>query len=65
MEKPTELAVPTGSSYVFECATEAEAENLVKVLNLKPLSDLGEKGLGLGVCSYVAGPKVFTIESNH
>lgn len=65
MEKPTELAVPTGSSYVFECATEAEAENLVKVLNLKPLSDLGEKGLGLGVCSYVAGPKVFTIESNY
>lgn len=65
MEKPTELAVPAGSSYVFECATETEAENLVKVLNLKPLSDLGEKGLGLGVCSYVAEPKAFAIESNH
>ena len=61
-EKPTELAVPAGSSYVFECATEAEAEHLVRVLNLKPLSDLGEKGLGLGICSYVAEPKTFTIE---
>lgn len=65
MEKPTELAVPAGSSYVFECANEAEAEKLVKVLNLKPLSDLGEKGFGLGVCSYVAAPKPFTMESNN
>lgn len=63
-EKPTELAVPAGSAYVFECATVEEAEKLVDVLNLKPLSDLGEKGFGLGVCSYVAAPEKFTAESN-
>ena len=62
-EKPTELAVPAGSGYVFACESEAEAENLFKVLHLKPLSDLGEKGLGLGVCSYVAAPKPFTARS--
>ena len=65
MEKPTELAVPAGSSYVFSCATEAEAEKLVEVLNLKPRSDLGEKGLGLGICSYVAEPQSFTREINN
>lgn len=64
-EKPTELAVPAGSSYVFSCATVEEAQKLVEVLNLKPLSDLGEKGLGLGICSYVAEPQPFTRESNN
>ena len=64
-EKPTELAVPAGSSYVFKCETEDEAKKLVEVLNLKPLSDLGEKGLGLGICSYVAEPQKFTRESNN
>ena len=63
-EKPTELAVPAGSAYVFECETVEEAGKLVAALNLKPLSDLGEKGFGLGVCSYVAAPERFTVESN-
>lgn len=55
-EKPTELAVPAGASYVFACDTDEEAQKLVEVLHLKPLSDLGEKGFGLGVCSYVPAP---------
>lgn len=63
-EKPTELAVPAGSAYVFECETVEEAGKLVAALNLKPLSDLGEKGFGFGVCSYVAAPEKFTVESN-
>lgn len=58
-EKPTELAVPAGSSYVFECETTEEASKLVETLKLKPLSDLGEKGFGLGICSYVSGPVSF------
>jgi CRISPR type III-B/RAMP module-associated protein Cmr3 len=58
-EKPTELAVPAGSCYVFECDTEREAAALVETLNLRALSDCGEKGFGLGVCSYVAAPKDF------
>lgn len=60
-EKPTELAVPAGSSYVFECATLEEAAKLIDALNLKSLSDLGEKGFGLGLCSYVPEPAEFKI----
>lgn len=55
--KPTELAVPAGSCYVFECKDPAEAEKLVEALNLKNLSDLGEKGFGLGICSYIKEPQ--------
>lgn len=51
--KPTELAVPAGACYVFECADAAEAAKLVEVLHLSQRSDLGEKGFGLGVCSYL------------
>lgn len=51
--KPTELAVPAGACYVFECTDATEAEKLVKVLHLSQRSDLGEKGFGLGVCSYL------------
>ncbi len=58
-EKLTELAVPAGSSYVFECKTTQEAAKLVETLDLKALSDLGEKGFGLGVCSYVPAPAPF------
>lgn len=64
-EKPTELAVPAGSSYVFACGTVEEAQKLVAALHLKALSDLGEKGFGLGVCSYVSEPEKFTAESNN
>lgn len=63
-EKPTELAVPAGSSYVFACETAEEAKKLSEALHLKPLSDLGEKGFGLGVCSYVSAPQKFTSEAN-
>lgn len=59
-EKPTSLAVPAGSSYVFECASEEEAAKLVEVLNLKPLSDDGQKGFGYGLCSYVSAPEQFS-----
>ncbi len=57
-EKPTELAVPAGSCYVFKCKDEEEAMSLVKALHLKRLSDLGEKGFGIGVCSYLLEPEV-------
>ena len=60
-EKPTELAVPAGSSYVFECDTPDEAAKLIEALNLKPMSDLGEKGFGFGVCSYAPAPVPFTV----
>ena len=53
-QKPTELAVPAGSAYVFECADEKEAQELVKALQLQARSDLGEKGFGIGLCSYVS-----------
>jgi len=59
-EKPTSLAVPAGASYVFECASADEAQKLVSALNLKHQSDLGEKGFGLGLCSFVPEPKTFT-----
>ena len=62
-EKPTELAVPAGSAFVFECATTEEAQKLDEALHLKPLSDLGEKGFGLGACSFVSAPETFTAES--
>ena len=59
-EKPTLLAVPAGSCYVFKCKDEDEAASLVNALHLKRLSDLGEKGFGIGVCSYV-NPKVIDL----
>ncbi len=51
--KPTELAVPPGSAYVFACDTPDEAGQLARALHLTVHSDLGEKGFGLGVCSYL------------
>ena len=58
-EKPTQLLVPAGSVYLFECADETEATALIKVLNLQRRSDLGEKGFGIGLCSYVEKPEQF------
>lgn len=51
--KPTELAVPAGSCYLFACDGVDEAVKLAKALHLTQRSDLGEKGFGLGVCSYL------------
>lgn len=56
--RPTELAVPAGSCYVFECADAEEASVLAEALNLVPRSDLGEKGLGLGLSSYVTPSEI-------
>ncbi len=52
--KPTKLAVPAGSSYVFACPDEARANALVKTLHLQRKSDFGSQGFGLGVCSFIA-----------
>ena len=54
--KPTQLAVPAGSCYVFECGTPDEAAALASALAAPhPHSDLfGEKGFGIGVCSYLS-----------
>lgn len=55
--KPTMLAVPAGSCYVFECATTKDAEDLVAALDGVPRSDLlGSNGFGIGVCSFVECP---------
>ena len=53
--KPTLLAVPGGSCYVFECPDAEEAGALAKALSWpNPRSDrFGEKGFGIGVCSQV------------
>ena len=52
--KPTLLAVPAGSCYVFDCGTAENAQLLAVRLNFKPRSDrFGEKGFGVGVCSPV------------
>lgn len=51
--KPTRLAVPAGSCYVFLCDTESAANALVGQLHLKRKSDFGPQGFGIGVCSFV------------
>ncbi|MDR1613465.1 MAG: hypothetical protein LBT97_11895 [Planctomycetota bacterium] len=54
--KPTLLAVPAGSCYVFDCGAAENAQLLADRLNFKPYSDrFGEKGFGIGVCSSVEG----------
>lgn len=54
---PTLLAVPPGTVYAFACDTEAEAEQLRAQLNLRNRSDLGEKGFGLGLASFIPEPQ--------
>ncbi len=55
--KPTMLAVPAGSCYVFECDTPDDAVALAAALDGVPRSDLlGSNGFGIGVCSYVDCP---------
>ncbi|MDR1817734.1 MAG: hypothetical protein LBR07_06130, partial [Puniceicoccales bacterium] len=51
--KPTLLAVPAGSAYVFDCATGADALALAAALNPpnRRSTLLGEKGYGLGLCA--------------
>ncbi len=53
--KPTQLAVPAGSCYVFDCGTIENAQALARLLHGCPRSDrFGEKGFGIGLCSSVA-----------
>ncbi len=51
--KPTVLAVPAGSVYLFECPERGKAEALVRALHLTRKSDFGSQGFGMGVCSFV------------
>ena len=61
--KPTRLAVPAGSVYVFECKDIAEARFLADVLSWnggdggevrnRRSTLFGEKGVGIGVCSII------------
>ena len=51
--KPTVLAVPPGSVYLFKCKDKASAEALVAHLHLQRQSDEGPQGFGIGVCSIV------------
>ena len=59
--KPTQLAVPAGSVYVFECSDAQEATDLIRALTWNGGSGqeirnrrstvFGERGFGLGVCA--------------
>lgn len=61
--KPTLLAVPAGSVYVFECNSRDELRQLAAVLDWnggagneirnRRSTMLGEKGFGIGVCSTI------------
>lgn len=51
--KDTQLAVPAGSCYVFQCDTRDAAKALVRRLHLQRKSDFGSQGFGIGVCSFV------------
>jgi CRISPR type III-B/RAMP module-associated protein Cmr3 len=53
--KPTQLAVPAGSAYVFDCGTVQAAQALACMLTYpsRRSDSFGEKGFGLGVCSSV------------
>ena len=51
--KPTVLAVPQGSVYLFKCNSAASANALISRLHLQRQSDDGPKGFGIGICSVV------------
>jgi CRISPR/Cas system CMR-associated protein Cmr3 (group 5 of RAMP superfamily) len=51
--KPTVLAVPQGSAYLFKCDGKVSAEALIARLHLQRQSDDGPKGFGIGVCSLI------------
>ena len=56
--KPTLLAVPAGSCYIFDCGTVEEARALAAALSPdRPRSTMyGEKGFGIGLCSSLPVP---------
>lgn len=51
--KPTQLAVPAGSVYYFECGSVESARQLAVILNYPNRRSTlwGEKGYGIGICS--------------
>ena len=51
--KPTRLAVPAGSAYLFACPSQERAQALMGRLHLRRQSDFGPQGFGIGVCSSV------------
>lgn len=51
--KPTRLAVPAGSVYLFRCPDRTAATGLVTKLHLTRQSDFGSQVFGMGVCSSV------------
>jgi hypothetical protein len=51
--KPTVLAVPQGSVYLFKCDSAVSANALISRLHLQRQSDDGPKGFGIGICSVV------------
>jgi CRISPR-associated protein Cmr3 len=56
--KPTQLAVPAGSCYVFKCDSVDHARALATLLQARPRSDIfGEKGFGYGLCSSLEVPE--------
>lgn len=52
--KPTRLAVPAGSVYLFRCPDRTAATGLIAKLHLTRQSDFGSQGFGMGVCSFVS-----------
>ena len=55
LPKPTVMAVPAGSSYVFDCGSVENARKLAERFGYPrtPSDHFGEKGFGLGLCSSV------------
>ena len=51
--KPTVLAVPQGSVYLFRCKGKNAAEALISRIHLQRQSDFGPQGFGIGICSIV------------
>lgn len=51
--KPTQLAVPAGSAYLFRCDDVDAVRALIDALHLKPRSQNSAQGFGIGVCSLV------------
>jgi len=53
--KPTMIAVPAGSVYVFDCDSKEEAGDLARMLSWpnRRSTLFGEKGFGVGVCSFI------------
>lgn len=53
--KATQMAVPAGASYVFQCSSISEAKALAAVLQapIRRSDYFGEKGYGIGFCSSV------------